>query len=311
MLDAPSLTALSIPVGSRVLALHAVSAGPLDAGLVARNCTVETISDAAGLASFDGAAFDAVVIADGFEQLDDPVAVLRDAAALLSDGGRVITVADNAANATARVRSFLGQDDTATPPPRRYDLAALEQVIAKAGLVVIDRVRVFDDGAPAATASADASDLTSLASGPEARIRSFVLVTAPAEQVAGSDTPTLTEVLQAENEDLQRELDARADALVERIELVERLHTESRHLQLDLAVKDDYIAILRSEILDRRAAYDALRYEHDDLLRSRHYRAAMKLHKLLTRVPLVHRLVTGLTKLAAPIARRGRDTPSS
>ena len=344
-----SLAALAVPAGARVRVVRSAAAAPIDAELAARGCAVDTAAVAARSAVNEGATFDAVVLADGFEQLDDPIAALADAVALAGTGGHLIVVARNAAHAKSRVGEFLGDADPggSALPPRRYDLTALERVVAKAGLVILDRIRALD------TPESDATDaeLLARADGPEARTSHFVLVTARAGEAVGAAAPTLTEVLQRSIEegnanaeaslrlfheleadrdglvvrlgeieaeleratatvDEQRiELEARADALAERVELVDRLHTERRHLELDLAVKDDYIAILRAEVLHRRGEYEQLKYDFDDLLRSRHYRAAVFLHRILKAIPFVHRLVTGTTKRVAPIVRGSSTTP--
>jgi SAM-dependent methyltransferase len=319
--DAFSLLALAADPGARTLAIRSADAAEVDARLSARGCiNSHAVTVAAALDAFGQAdPFDLVCIADGFEQLADPVATLKDAASLLAPAGRVVVVAQNATSLGARVRAFLGEAsaDPAALPPRQYDLAALERVIAAAGLVVHERLRVFDDEELTVPA-----ELAALADGPDAYTQAFVLVLAAASSTRSPGGESLAEVLQQQVDSASRriaraaadhaaleaaraelldelraveakladatrqmddqtvELAARADALVERVELVERLHTERRHLELDLAVKDDYIADLRTEFTDLLNLFNALLYKYEVLQRSR----PVKMAKLLRRM---------------------------
>jgi SAM-dependent methyltransferase len=55
------------------------------------------------LGAFDGGPFEAVVLADVLEHLDDPVGAVRACAALLGDGGVLLVVTPDPGSATARV----------------------------------------------------------------------------------------------------------------------------------------------------------------------------------------------------------------
>ncbi len=321
--DAWSLLALIATPGSRTLVIRSADAAEVDAKVSGRGCvnshavTVDAAVDAFGSSH----PFDLVGIADGFEQLADPIATLKEAARLLAASGRIVVVAQNAASVRARLRALLGEPttDPAALPPRQYDLAALERVVASAGLVVHERLRVFDEDVPVP------AELAELVDGPDVHTGAFVLVVAPPVSDNAPGGESLAEVLQQQIEsasrriaraaadhaaveaarrDLADQLDAaeakladatqqlddqnvelasRADALAERVELVERLHTERRHLELDLAVKDDYIADLRSEFTELLNRFNALLYKHEVILRSRPYKLTKLVRRLLGR----------------------------
>jgi len=287
--------------------------------------------------------FDAIVIADGFENESDPVDALRDLAKLLGSLGVLLITAKNATHASARVKALLGDAEAPSHvvPPRRYDLAALERVAAEAGLATQERLRVAES-VSAEALNAIAPGLAALITGTDASTSQFVLVTQRADRVDRSSGTTIVDALQVELnglhaqlatatteiallnsdlagaraevaaahttvEDQARELDARRDALLERIELVERLHADRRHLELEIVVKDDYIAILRGDRNDWRDIHAALQNEMDELKRSRHYKVAQVLHKALTRVPFLHRLTVVGTRIAVATGRRARS----
>jgi hypothetical protein len=320
--DAFSLLALTANPGARTLAIRSADASEVDARLSARGCiNSHAATVAAAVDSFGkGDPFDLVCLADGFEQLADPVATLQEAASLVAVAGRIVIVAQNATSIRARVRAFLGETSTdpAALPPRQYDLAALERVIAASGLVVHERLRVFDDQVTVPP------ELAALADGPDAHTDTFVLVVAPTaggspggeslaevlqqqvesasqriaraaadhaaleaarvelvDQLAAVETELTEATRQLADKDI--ELAARADALAERVELVERLHAERRHLELDLAVKDDYIADLRVEFTDLLNRYNALLYKYEVVLRSRPVRMAKLVRRILGR----------------------------
>lgn len=355
-IDLWSLLALTVVPGARVLAIRSANGAALDAALAERGCVASYAPTVAAALEAFGAepGFAAVVVGDGFEQMTDPIAALRDAVELLEVDGSLVLAAQNAANARARIRAFLGESarDTETLPPRRYDLAAIERVLEAAGLVVTDHLRVFDD-AEAADLSAITSlppELAVLADGPDGRTSAFVLVTRRATAGAVPTSQTLAEALQqqldaaarrvmradadraaleasrtelvdqlnavqvtlsgarAELEDQRNELESRADALLERIELVERLHADRRHLELDLAVKDDYITDLREELQTWKDLHGALQGRIDTLLRSRHYRVAALGHRALRQIPFVHRLVQAFTNRAMRLGKHVRPT---
>ncbi len=273
------------------------------------------------------APFDAVVIFDGFEDLADPIEALRELAKLLAENGALIVVAENVGHASVRLRAVLGHvDASGAVPARRYDLSALERVVAEAGLHVTERLRVIEP-LPAEELERVAPGLAAVMVGDDAATRRFVVVTNRSEATTAGET--VAEALQRVLTDLTAqvadldatkaalaeatatvrdqgvELDARKDALVERIELIERLYAERRHLELEIVVKDDYISILRRDRNDWRNIHAALQNDMDELKRSRHYKVAAGMHAAITRIPLLHRVARFAAKRV--MAARGRD----
>ncbi|MDP1792525.1 MAG: hypothetical protein Q8K63_00190, partial [Acidimicrobiales bacterium] len=212
---------------------------------------------------------------------------------------------------------------------RRYDLAALERVISEAGFAVAERLRVIEP-VTAADLDAVASGLSELMADGDAETAAYVLLARRGERASAQESVAeamqrAVAALSAEVAELRaakvaladaeatiadqaRELEARHDALVERIELVERLYAERRHLELEVVVKDDYISILRRDRNEWRNIHAALQNDMDELKRSRHYKVAAGMHAALTRIPLVH----GLARFAARrlMALRGRGAQS-
>lgn len=261
-----------------------------------------SVDDAIAAISDDGE-FEAIVLAAGFEALADPEASLRDLTKLLQEQGLLIVAAANNLHAARRVQSLLGESDGL--PPRRYDLRDLEAVLAAAGLAVTERVRVLDP-VPAADLDRVMPGLSDVVRGVEADTRSFVLVTTRADGAIRHSDASLVDALQqqlaAATAAFEAELATMRDGLEERIELVERLTAERRHLELEIVVKDDYIAILRGDRNDWRNLHAAVQYELDDLRRSRHYQVAAGMHKALKKVPFANQLA----KIAARLMARAR-----
>ncbi len=293
------------------------------AKLAERNCQVLQANSLEEAFAQDGP-FDAVIFGTGFEELNDPIDALKGLAKLLAEAGVLIVVAENASHASVRVRALLGQTDVSGAlPVRRYDLASLERVVVEAGLHVADALREIDPVAPE-TLDAVAPGLSELITGEDASTRRFVIVGSRA-QIAGdtvaaalqrqvasltaqvAELDALRAQLEAANtkvRDQEIELDARKDALVERIELIERLYAERRHLELEIVVKDDYISILRRDRNDWRNLHGHVQYELDDLRRSRHYKVAAGMHRALGKVPLLPSLARWAAKRV--MAARGR-----
>lgn len=290
--------------------------------LTERGCTVAqaaTVPDALGVASTE-APFDVVVLAESFETLADPVNDLQALGKLVTEDGHVIVVAPNATHARVRMQALRG-----VVAGRQYDLAALERALAEAGLAPVERLRVIEP-VPSAELDALAPGLAGLMSDAGADTATYVLVAtrgaqAPAGETVAEALQRTIASLNAEVDELQSaraaladaeatiaeqalELDARRAALEERIELVERLYAERRHLELEIVVKDDYISILRRDRNDWRNLHGAVQYELDDLRRSRHYKVAAGMHKALTRVPLLPRLARFAARRL--MAARGR-----
>lgn len=288
-------------MGSRALVIGS-SDGSVGRLLGERECAVvqsPSVDDAlAGLG--DDAEFEAIVLAAGFEALADPAASLRDLTKLLLADGLLVVAAANGLHASRRLQAIVGPlDDT----PAR-DLALLERLFAEAGLGVSERIRVLDP-VPAEDLNAALPGLAEVVRGIDADTRSFVLV---ANRASGGQRGGAT-ILDALQEQLvaaaaahEAETASLREALEERVELVDRLTAERRHLELEIVVKDDYIAILRGDRNDWRNLHAAVQYELDDLRRSRHYKVAAGMHKAMKRIPFA----PTLAKLAARVLARTR-----
>lgn len=271
--------------------------------------------------------FDAIVVGDGFEELNDPIEALKVLAKLLAEAGLLIVVADNIGHASVRLKALLGQSDVAGALPlRRYDLPAIERVIAEAGLHVSERLRVLET-VSAETLEAAAPGLSAVITGDDAATRQFVVVATRADAAPAGETvaeamqrqlTTLTaqvaELDAVRNElaaanatlaDQAIELEARKDALVERIELIERLYAERRHLELEIVVKDDYISILRRDRNEWRNIHAALEYEMGELKRSRTFKVAEGIRRGLGKIPFARPAVLFVTKRVMAARRRG------
>lgn len=341
--DALRLISLAVSANSRVLVIRAAESAAIDTALGERGCEVEAAAsvDEALEVNAD-AAFDAVVLVDGFEDIDDPAARLTALAKLLRSEGKLLVAASNGASARARVATLLGDDLGA--PTRRYDKAALQQVIDATALPVLDRLRVFDSPIGAADAALPDEVLDRVNALDEATTATFVIVLGAPDAVA-SGTATLAEALQSQIESLTRsvassesriheltalqadaeaalaaaqetlaanelELANRAAALLERIDVIDRLHTEKRHLELDVAVKNDYIADLRTELQTWQDDFWRLRAEWDDLKRSRHYRVAAGMHRVLRQIPFAHTIARLAAKALAKVVRPEPTPPA-
>lgn len=340
-LDGYSLIALAVPARAKVLVVRSPAAEAVDARLAERGCAVTHVGS---LAEAADAEFDAVVLADGFELLADPVAALVDATKLLASGGSLVFAADNATSVRARTRAFFGAaTDAVGLPVRVYDLAALHLVVQRADLGVVDTLRVFEAKPAAGDAQLPPALVELALHAPDAHTDAFVIVAARAVDGAAS-SPTLAESLQAQvdaatrqaaateaasaaleaerdtlterigaleadvsaaqaqTDAVRTELAAREASLVERIEMIDRLQIEQRHLELDIAVKNDYIADLRTEAQRWKDIHDDLRFHFDELVRSRPYRLGLLLHRILGRIPFVR----SATRRVMPLVRRNR-----
>lgn len=304
-----------MPPAGRVALIGAAS-GPVATALGERGCefvAAGTVSDAVDSFAGEGT-FDAVVLAEGFEYLDDPVDALRSLAKFGAAAAPLVVVARNASHGAARLKALVASTSaqSGSLPPRAYDLQALETVIGAAGLVVTERLRHVEP-VDAAALDAVVPGLAAVISGDDADTVAYVLVTNRSDHDGPSATASVAEALQAElaraNAALaeaaetiaahERELANRHDALVERVELIDRLYTERRHLELEVVVKDDYIAILRQDRNDWRNFQKITQHEIDELRRSRHYQVASILHKVLIRIPFLHRAAKSAAKVAA------------
>lgn len=173
-----------------------------------------------------------------------------------------------------------------------FDRPGLEQVFAQAGLTVLDRMRTVagltETEIPIDPDAFQAEAVALAMSGEDAETYQFVYVVAPGprEDRAGvtslgealqrraieaerlrAEAEAYVEVLRARIAELERELadggeqesearervGALETELRSRMSELERVHDELRHARLDVAVKDEQLAVLQAELLPIRA----------------------------------------------------------
>jgi len=240
---------------------------------------VETLELASAL---EGHVFDVVLLLDVLEHLRDPLATLKAAAHLARPGGRMIISVPNVTHAAVRLQLLSGrfQYTDAGLLDRThlhfFDRAALEELLAQAGLTVLDRMRTVaglteteiavDPGAFEGQTVAEAL------SGEDADTYQFVYFVSPRAGSSSSQGPSLGEALQRralEAERLRVEAEAYVRTLQKRIrelepasertgeleqELRRRMeelalkHEELRSARMDVAVKEEQIAYLQAEL---------------------------------------------------------------
>jgi 2-polyprenyl-3-methyl-5-hydroxy-6-metoxy-1,4-benzoquinol methylase len=273
--DSHTLAVLSVPPDSQVLDVGAAD-GSVASALVERGCTVHAVEvDPASAreaqehcqrvvvgdveeldvgATFDGAGFDAILLLDVLEHLRDPLAVLRKVTGVLADRGRVIVSVPNVAHAAVKLALLGGRfqytelgllDRTHL---RFFDKPALDQLLADAGLVVEEELRVtrgvteteipidLDAFAPEVVAEATRA--------PESETYQFVVVAAPGHDGEGPPT-SLAGALQGRVEELGQAVEraeARVRALEEQLsardaELAEHGAWREERLELEQAVR--------------------------------------------------------------------------
>jgi 2-polyprenyl-3-methyl-5-hydroxy-6-metoxy-1,4-benzoquinol methylase len=230
--------------------------------------------------------FDAVLLIDVLEHLVDPAATLRRCADLLAPGGVVITSLPNVAHAAVRLQLLQGSFEYSETGLldkthlRFFDRANVDALFADAGLNVLHQLRVtaplegteiqldWDSFAPETVAEATAD--------PEATTFQFVTVAARAETPASPDPDaTLLAVLHRQVQestdtiaagmayareletnlaakdvwaaDLEGRVASLEETLRERMAELALAHEQLHVLQLDLEVKEQYVAELRGE----------------------------------------------------------------
>lgn len=214
-----------------------------------------------------------------------------------------------------------------------FDAASVDELFRDAGLTVVERLQVTrgltDTEVKVDPSRFPATVVEGILADPQALIYQFVRVAVPTpvspDGVAtdrDAVQASLAEVLQrrlAERERVLREhvaalAEARAEVerladarsrveeleatLRQRMQELEDAATERRHLQLDLVVKDQYMAELRARLAEAETELEHLRY-----------RLADRINALLWRVPLVHHAVKALVRVAAAGWRRVRRRP--
>lgn len=266
--DMRELVAISVPAGSRVLA---VAPHPeLLARLADRDCrtwsvvaddgpalAVRAASEAVAVADLDAldvaAAFpglqvDAVVLAGVLAAVPYPAELLRRLAKVLAAEGSVVASVPNATNAPRRLRFWQGdgQDEEVAPGRpllRAFTAERIEQLLGDTGLRIVDRLPVRGPTLgrdPASTAALPRAVVDFLAGGEDADVDQWVVVASPAAGPAVSH-PSLAE-------ELQRRAHAAEDEAAAARADVATLERELEALQLDLAMKDDFALDLRARL---------------------------------------------------------------
>ena len=361
-----ALAILEVPSGSLVLDIGAAD-GSVARRLVERDCrviAVEADSAAASVAeqhcervlvgdveSMDLAAavggleFDVVLLLDVLEHLRDPLATLNAATGRLKPGGRVIISLPNVTHAALRLQLLAGRfrytelgllDRTHL---HLFDRAAVEQLIADAGLTVLDRMRttasLIETEIPIDPDAFPAEAVALALSGDDAETYQFVYVAAPgAGRGSSSGSASLGEMLQrrateaerarldaegyarslaAHVADLERErervaqLEAAASERVvwletelgRRMEELESEHEELEHAKMDVAVKDAHLAQLQAELAPMRARLDRL----EEAMGYARHRIVDRVSAATKRLPRVHR---ALKQVAERLSDRGQ-----
>jgi 2-polyprenyl-3-methyl-5-hydroxy-6-metoxy-1,4-benzoquinol methylase len=351
-----ALGILSVPPGSFVLDVGAAD-GSVARQLVERGCRVVGIEidpEAAAAAerycervvvgdidvldlnaAVPETDFDVVLLLDVLEHLRHPVGALKMFAERAKPDGRLIISLPNVTHAALRLQLLSGRfqytdkgllDRTHL---HFFDRPAVEQLIAEAGLTVLDRMRtsapLTATEIPIEPGEFPAEAVALASSGDDADTYQFIYVCA-----RGAPRPasaSLTEVLQrkqAEAERLRNEaaeytctLEARVAELTQleadahersdwlerelrgRLEELERVYDELAHAKLDLAVKDGQLAHMRAEL----SPVPTQLYNAERALGHARYRMVHRVSSATKRVPVVHR---GLKRVRDSIATRKR-----
>jgi 2-polyprenyl-3-methyl-5-hydroxy-6-metoxy-1,4-benzoquinol methylase len=314
-----ALAILGVEPGSVVLDIGAAD-GSVARQLAERGCRVTGIErdpDAARIAericervivgdvealelpdALDGATFDVVLVLDVLEHLHDPIATLKAAAGRLGPAGRMIVSVPNVTHAAVRLQLLSGRfqyTDTGLLDRTHvhfFDRPGLEQLLAQAGLTVLDRMRTVagltETEIPIDPDAFQAETVALAMRGEDAETYQFVYVVAAgpikdrpeatslgealqrraieAERLR-AEAEAYVETLQARIGELERELaDTRersteAHDRVEEVEAelrsrmteLERVHDDLRHARLNVAVKNEQLAVLQAELLPIRA----------------------------------------------------------
>ncbi len=360
-----ALAILDVPPGSLVLDIGSAD-GAVARRLVERDCRVvgiEVDPDAARAAerycervvigdieqldlaaAVDGREFDVVLLLDLLEHLRDPLPVLRAAAERLGPGGRAILSVPNVAHAALRLQLLAGSFEyTETGLLDRthlhlFDRAALERLVAQAGLTVVDRMRtsagLTETEIPIDPDAFPAETVQLALSGEDADTYQFIYVVAPGQlRIEGRGMVSLGEALQrrareadrvrAEAEAYVRVLEARIaelelefehksqaeqqtreratwieQELNRRMGEIEHHHEQLEYLKLQLAIKDEQLSALQAELAPMRARADQL----EQKLGSARHLVVYRASAVTKRVPAVHRVL----KRAADRVRDGR-----
>ena len=272
MSDLGDLVALSVPAGSRVLAVAPEPA--LLHGLAGRDCriwavvgddspalparslcedVVVTDLDHLDLAdALPALEVDAVVLMGTLAHVTVPAELLRRVAKVLGPEGQLVASVPNASHAGRRLRFWHGtaQDEEVGPGRallRAFARERADQLLNENGLSVVDTLRVRRPFA--GDASLPAAVAAFLGSGEDADVDHYVLIASPAAGPERS-VPSVAE-------ELQNRLHRAELAVAERDAALADLEQELQALQLDLAIKDDFAVELRGQVqtVEMRAAH--------------------------------------------------------
>lgn len=288
--------------GCRVFGVEIDARSAVTAEQVCERVVVADVESIDLAAELDQPEFDVVLLLDVLEHLRDPLATLKAATALLRPGGKTIISVPNVTHGAVRLQLLSGRfsyTDTGLLDRTHlhmFDRPTLERLLERAGLRVLDRMRVtagLTQTEIEIVPDEYSDEVIALAlSGPDAETYQFVYVATPGgDQTSSRDVRSLGEVLQGralEAErvrsevaayalslevrlpDVERErdrfekltelADARANGLEaelrERMSELESLHEELAHAHLDLTVKDAQLAQLHAELAPLRARLD-------------------------------------------------------
>lgn len=351
-----ALGILSVPPGSLVLdvgaadgsvARHLVERGcrvvgieidPEAAAAAERYCERVVVGDVEALdldAAVPETDFDVVLLLDVLEHLREPVPALKTLAERAKPHARLIISLPNVTHAALRLQLLAGRfqytekgllDRTHL---HFFDRPAVEQLIAEAGLTVVDRMRITAPltatEIPIEPGDFPAEVVAVASSGEDADTYQFIYICA-----RGGPQPTsasLGEVLQRryveaerlriEAADYARTLEARVAELAqletdarersdwldrelrERMEELERVYDELTHAKLDLAVKDGQLAQMRTELAPIRARLD----HAEQVLGYARHRIVDRVSNATKRVPAIHH---GVKRVTEGVAYRKR-----
>lgn len=262
--DLGDLVALSVPAGSRVLAVAPEPA--LLERLVARNCrtwavvaddspalSARTLCEGVVVGDLDhldvaealpGLEVDVVVLMGTLAHVMVPAELLRRVGKVLVPEGRVVASVPNASHAGRRLRFWQGTGHDEEVGPGRTLLRAfagdrIGQLLTENGLSVLDTLRVrrpFTGDTTPLPAAVSAF----LESGEDADVDHYVLIASPA---AGPHV-----AVPSVAEELQSRLHRAEQAVAERDAALGEMAEELKALQLDLAIKDDFAVELRGQV---------------------------------------------------------------